>query len=88
MATITRSESERPIGFGRLKRKEDARFLTGRGTYTDDINRPGQLHAYMVDQAVSIWVVHDANPRALSPKVKGFNPAQSWSQDFTQISMA
>src|SRR5260370_5875536 len=29
-------------------RKEDARFLTGRGTYTDDINRPGQLHAYIL----------------------------------------
>ncbi len=31
-----------------LKRKEDARFLTGRGTYTDDINRPGQAHAAFV----------------------------------------
>ena len=31
-----------------VKRKEDARFLTGRGVYTDDINRPGQLHAVIV----------------------------------------
>jgi len=31
-----------------VRRKEDARFLTGRGTYTDDINRPGQLHAYVL----------------------------------------
>ena len=31
-----------------VRRKEDARFLTGRGTYTDDINRPGQLHAHIV----------------------------------------
>src|SRR3954470_17363160 len=28
-----------------VKRKEDFRFLTGRGTYTDDINRPGQTYA-------------------------------------------
>ena len=28
---------ERPIGFGRLKRKEDARFIRGKGTYLDDI---------------------------------------------------
>ena len=28
-----------------VRRKEDFRFLSGRGTYTDDINRPGQLHA-------------------------------------------
>ncbi|MCC7271706.1 MAG: xanthine dehydrogenase family protein molybdopterin-binding subunit [Alphaproteobacteria bacterium] len=31
-----------------VKRREDFRFLTGRGTYTDDINRPGQLHAWIV----------------------------------------
>jgi aerobic carbon-monoxide dehydrogenase large subunit len=30
-----------------VRRKEDFRFLSGRGTYTDDINRPGQLHAYI-----------------------------------------
>jgi carbon-monoxide dehydrogenase large subunit len=31
-----------------VRRKEDLRFLTGKGTYTDDINRPGQLHAYVL----------------------------------------
>ena len=31
-----------------VRRKEDFRFLTGRGTYTDDINRPGQLHAFLL----------------------------------------
>ncbi len=31
-----------------VRRKEDRRFLTGRGTYTDDINRPGQLHAVIL----------------------------------------
>src|ERR1700677_187890 len=30
-----------------VRRKEDARFLNGRGNYTDDINRPNQLHAYL-----------------------------------------
>ena len=30
-----------------VRRKEDARFLNGRGNYTDDINRPGQLHAFI-----------------------------------------
>ena len=35
-------------GFGAaLRRREDQRFLSGRGNYTDDINRPGQLHAYI-----------------------------------------
>jgi aerobic carbon-monoxide dehydrogenase large subunit len=37
------------FGIGQpVPRKEDARFLTGRGTYTDDINRPGQVYAYIL----------------------------------------
>jgi len=31
-----------------VRRKEDVRFLTGRGNYVDDINRPGQVHAVML----------------------------------------
>jgi carbon-monoxide dehydrogenase large subunit len=31
-----------------ITRKEDRRFLAGRGTYTDDINRPGQVYAAIV----------------------------------------
>ena len=35
---------ERPIGFGRMKRKEDPRFVRGQGNYVDDIQLPGMLH--------------------------------------------
>src|SRR5438045_6638933 len=48
MATVENlpsREHERPIGFGRLKRKEDARFIRGKGNYLDDIRLPGMLHA-------------------------------------------
>src|SRR5499433_2142946 len=31
-----------------VRRREDYRFITGQGTYTDDINRPGQLYAYVL----------------------------------------
>ena len=31
-----------------VRRREDYRFLTGGGTYTDDINRSGQLYAYIL----------------------------------------
>ncbi len=38
-----------PDGIGEaVKRKEDRRFLTGKGRYTDDINRPGQAFAYFL----------------------------------------
>jgi peptide/nickel transport system substrate-binding protein len=44
-----------------------------------------QLHTYLVDQAMWIWVVHDLNPRALGPKVQGYVEAQSWFQDLTPV---
>ena len=47
-----------------------------------------RLHAYIVDQAMWIWVVHDLNPRAMSPKVKGFVQAQAWVQDLTPVYVA
>src|SRR5438309_3182720 len=31
-----------------VRRKEDQRFITGKGHYTDDISRPGQTHAYFL----------------------------------------
>ncbi|MGG5822280.1 xanthine dehydrogenase family protein molybdopterin-binding subunit [Falsiroseomonas sp. HW251] len=31
-----------------VRRKEDFRFLAGRGQYTDDINRPGQTYAFIL----------------------------------------
>jgi carbon-monoxide dehydrogenase large subunit len=31
-----------------VKRKEDIRFITGKGHYLDDINRPGQAYAYFL----------------------------------------
>ena len=44
-----------------------------------------KLHETMSDNALMIWVAHDLNPRALSPKLKGFVQAQSWFQDLTPI---
>src|SRR5471030_3421994 len=47
MATVENlpnAQTERPIGFGRLKRKEDARLIRGKGTYLDDIRLPGMVY--------------------------------------------
>jgi peptide/nickel transport system substrate-binding protein len=46
-----------------------------------------KLHARIVDQALWCFVVHDLNPRALAPRVKGFVQAQSWQQDLTQVEL-
>jgi peptide/nickel transport system substrate-binding protein len=47
-----------------------------------------KVHEIASREAIMIFVVHDLNPRALSPKVKGFVQAQSWFQDLTPISIA
>jgi aerobic carbon-monoxide dehydrogenase large subunit len=49
MATI----EDRPIGFGRLKRKEDARFIRGQGRYVDDVQLPGMLHGAVLRSPVA-----------------------------------
>jgi carbon-monoxide dehydrogenase large subunit len=36
-----------------VKRREDVRFLTGKGRYTDDINRPGQAHVHFLRSDVA-----------------------------------
>jgi ABC-type transport system substrate-binding protein len=43
----------------------------------------GKIHESIIDDAPWVFIVHDLNPRAMSPKVKGFVQAQSWYQDFT-----
>jgi ABC-type transport system substrate-binding protein len=43
----------------------------------------GKLHELVMDDAPWIFVVHDLNPRAMSPKVKGFVQPQSWFVDLT-----
>ena len=66
------SAAGNPIGFGRMLRKEDARFLRGRGNYLDDVQLPGMLHGailaspYAHARIVSI----DTTAAEAHPKVK------------------
>jgi hypothetical protein len=53
-----------------VRRKEDFRFLTGQGTYTDDINRPGQLHAFLLRSLTRSW----ARSTQLPPKLRLASP--------------
>ena len=46
-----------------------------------------EAHSIVVDEAPWAFIVHDLNPRAMSAKVKNFQPAQSWYQDFTKVTV-
>jgi carbon-monoxide dehydrogenase large subunit len=43
-APVPLSPAGNPIGFGRMHRKEDVRFLRGEGNYVDDVQLPGMLY--------------------------------------------
>ncbi|MBM6595226.1 ABC transporter substrate-binding protein [Microvirga pudoricolor] len=47
-----------------------------------------EAHQKMVDDALMIWIAHDVNPRAMSPKVKGFVQSKNWFQDLTPVTVA
>jgi aerobic carbon-monoxide dehydrogenase large subunit len=68
MATV----EERPIGFGRLQRKEDPRFIRGQGTYVDDVNLPGMLHGAVLRSplAHARIVSIDTSAALAHPKVR------------------
>jgi aerobic carbon-monoxide dehydrogenase large subunit len=42
--TSFEDNDHKPLGHGRMLRKEDPRFVRGRGRYTDDVQLPGMLH--------------------------------------------
>ncbi|MFF4565687.1 aerobic carbon-monoxide dehydrogenase large subunit [Streptomyces sp. NPDC001435] len=63
---------ERPVGFGRMTRKEDARFVRGHGTYVDDVRLPGMLHGAILRSplAHARIVSIDTSAAEAHPKVK------------------
>ena len=42
-----------------------------------------QVHEIIVEDAPWVFIVHDLNPRAMSPKVQGYVHPQSWFVDIT-----
>ena len=44
-----------------VKRKEDFRFITGRGNYTDDISLPHQLYAYFLRSPIAHAKLNSVN---------------------------
>jgi carbon-monoxide dehydrogenase large subunit len=61
-----------PLGFGRMIRKEDARFLRGQGHYVDDVRLPGMLHGAVLrsSYAHARLVSIDTSAAEAHPRVK------------------
>jgi carbon-monoxide dehydrogenase large subunit len=63
---------QKPVGFGRMLRKEDARLLRGRGRFVDDVQLPGMLHLAILRSpfAHADIVSIDTSAAEASPGVK------------------
>ena len=66
--------SDTGIG-ARVKRKEDQRFITGKGRYTDDINLKGQTYAYFVRSPHAHAAIKSLLDAGCVPYAKGYNGA-------------
>ncbi|GLY15160.1 carbon-monoxide dehydrogenase large subunit [Kineosporia rhizophila] len=55
MTTLEEStdNDQKPVGHGRMLRKEDPRFVRGRGRYCDDVQLPGMLHLAILRSPVA-----------------------------------
>jgi aerobic carbon-monoxide dehydrogenase large subunit len=62
----------RPVGHGRMLRKEDPRFLRGKGRFIDDLQLPGMLHLAVLRAPVAHGRILsvDISAAEAHPKVK------------------
>src|SRR6478752_9808986 len=68
----TADNDQKPCGHGRMLRKEDPRFIRGRGNYVDDVQLPGMLHLAILRSpyAHARIVGIDTSAAQAHPKVK------------------
>ena len=71
--------TETPMGYGRMHRKEDPRFIRGHGTYVDDITLPGMLYGAVLRSpyAHARIVSVDTSAAEAHPKVRAVLTGQT-----------
>src|SRR3954453_5337303 len=72
MAAIQEPAATPPMGYGRMTRKEDPRFVRGQGRYIDDLKLPGMLHGAILRSplAHAKIVSIDTSAAQAHPKVR------------------
>ncbi|MEV0285110.1 aerobic carbon-monoxide dehydrogenase large subunit [Kribbella sp. NPDC050820] len=75
----TTGERTTPMGFGRMIRKEDARFIRGRGNYVDDVLLPGMLYGAVLRSPFAHARIRSIDTTAAEahPKVKAVITGQT-----------
>jgi peptide/nickel transport system substrate-binding protein len=86
----SRMVAPRSVNWGWIQDQQFDKLVAAARSSFDEKERDaalGRLHAYAVEQAAFLFVVHDVGPRAMSPRVQGFVQAKNWFQDLTPIRM-
>jgi aerobic carbon-monoxide dehydrogenase large subunit len=70
--TAFEDNDHKPVGHGRMLRKEDPRFIRGKGRYVDDLQLPGMLHLAILRAPMAHAVIKnvDTTLAQAHPKVK------------------
>ena len=61
------NSEEKIMGYGFRKigesilRKEDERYISGKGQYSDDLNKPNQIYAYFVRSQIAHGIITNIN---------------------------
>ena len=94
MARYFSSANFSPNGFNFEHWKDDAFDAALKALAEADANdatmiaaQTRRAHERLVDDPPWLYIVHDLNPRAMSPKVHGFVSPQSWFVDLTLVSV-
>src|SRR6266545_3518199 len=71
-AHVFEDNDQKPVGHGRMLRKEDPRFIRGMGRYCDDVQLPGMLHLAILRSPVAHARITsiDTSLAEAHPKVK------------------
>ena len=84
----SRAIAPRGVNWSHYKNPEVDKYIDAANNSFDPEEQDkliAKAHELVVNDAVLVWVVHDVNPHALSPKVKNYVQAQHWFQDLTTL---
>jgi carbon-monoxide dehydrogenase large subunit len=77
--TAVEDQPAAPFGFGPMQRKEDARFVRGRGLFVDDVRLPGMLYGAVLRSPYAHARINyvDTTAAEAHPKVKAVITGES-----------
>ena len=65
------NNDKKPVGYGRMLRKEDPRLIRGQGNFVDDVQLPGMLHMAILRSPVAHAKITSIDTSAAAALLRG-----------------